>query len=206
MKQRKTQSSSGGAAQRRSGRSGQGGSRPLTLYTIGHSNRSFAEFLGLLAAHHIGCVVDVRAFPTSRRWPHFNREPLAAALQANGVRYEWIPTLGGRRHGGRADSPHTAWTVPAFRHYADYTETDEFARGLDQLLALTRGMRPAFMCAEALYWQCHRRLIADQLVVKGYRVLHIQTSERAVEHGLPDFARIVDGRLVYNGGTQLELI
>jgi uncharacterized protein (DUF488 family) len=121
------------------------------------------------------------------------------------VHYDWIPELGGRRHRGRPDSPHIAWTVAAFRNYADYTDTDEFAQGLDQLLALAGRRHTAFMCAEALYWQCHRRLIADQLVVRAYRVLHIQSRERAVEHHLPDFARVADGRIIYDRGAQLNL-
>ncbi len=178
----------------------------LRLYTIGHSNRPLDELLNLVAAHGVGGIADVRAFPSSRRWPHFNREPLAEALKAAGVHYDWIPALGGRRHRTCADSPHTGWTVVAFRNYADYTETDEFAQGLDQLLALARQRRTGFMCAEALYWQCHRRLIADRLVVTGHCVLHIQTHERAVEHRLPDFARVVDGRIIYDGGTQLEML
>jgi uncharacterized protein (DUF488 family) len=178
----------------------------LTIYTIGHSNRPLEDFLGLLEAHGMRGLADVRAFPMSRRWPHFNRDALAAALRAQAVRYEWLPALGGRRRQPRPDSPHTAWTVAAFRNYADHMETEEFARGLQQLLEMAAEQRTAFMCAEALYWQCHRRLIADQLVVRGYKVLHIQTRERAVEHRLPDFARVVDGRLIYDGGTQLAML
>lgn len=151
-------------------------------------------------------IADVRAFPSSRRWPHFNRKPLEQALHVRGVQYDWIPALGGRRHKGRPDSPHTAWTVAAFRNYADYTETGEFAEGLDQLLAAARQHRTAFMCAEALYWQCHRRLIADRLVVLGHHVLHIQTRDRVVEHRFPDFARVVDGRIIYDGNAQLEML
>lgn len=180
---------------------------PLTLYTIGHSNRPLEEFLALLEAHAIRCIADVRAFPSSRHWPHFNREPLAAALDAQGIRYLWIPALGGRRRGTpRADSPHTAWTVAAFRNYADHTGTEEFAQGFDQLLAAARAQRTAFMCAEALYWRCHRRLIADRLLVVGHQVLHIESRARAVAHRLPDFARVVDGRIIYDGGTQLEML
>lgn len=122
------------------------------------------------------------------------------------MHYDWIPALGGRRHKGRPDSPHSAWTVAAFRNYADFTETDEFARGIDQLLAAASERRTAFMCAEALYWQCHRRLIADHLIVMGHRVLHVQGGARAVEHRLPDFARVVGGRIVYDRGTQLDLV
>ncbi len=180
-------------------------SMALTLYTVGHSNRPPDDFFRLLEAHAIACVADVRAFPSSRRWPHFNREPLAAALQAHHIAYAWILRLGGRRHEPRPDSPHTAWTVAAFRNYADYMDTNEFARGLDELLALSERARTAFMCAEALYWRCHRRLIADRLIVLGHEVLHIDTVARAVPHHLPDFARVVDGRLIYDGGTQLEL-
>jgi len=178
----------------------------LTLYTIGHSNRPLDDFLDLVAAHDIRGIVDVRAFPSSRRWPHFNREPLAQALQVHRVEYDWLPALGGRRHKGRPDSPHTAWAVAAFRNYADYTDSEEFAQGLAALLALARQRRTAFMCAEALYWQCHRRLIADRLSVLGNRVLHIQTRDRAVEHRLPAFARVVDRRIIYDGGTQLEML
>ena len=174
----------------------------LTLYTIGHSNRPLDAFLDLVAAHDLRGIADVRAFPSSRRWPHFNREALAQALNARGVQYDWLPALGGRRHKGRPDSPHTAWTVAAFRNYADYSETDEFAHGLDELLAAAHQRRTAFMCAEALYWQCHRRLIADLLTVMGHHVLHIQTRDRAVEHRLPDFARVVDGRILYDRGAQ----
>jgi uncharacterized protein (DUF488 family) len=163
-------------------------------------------FLDLVAAHDLRGVADVRAFPTSRRWPHFNRQALAEALDRVRVQYDWIPALGGRRRKGRPESPHTAWTVAAFRNYADYTETDEFAQGLGQLLAAAQQRRTAFMCAESLYWQCHRRLIADRLVVLGHCVLHIQTRERAVEHHLPDFARVVGGRIIYDGKTQLAML
>jgi uncharacterized protein (DUF488 family) len=177
------------------------------LYSIGHSNRSLEAFLELIEAHAVRGIADVRAFPSSRRWPHFNREPLAAALKARGVGYEWMPRLGGRRHGPRRpDSPHTAWTVAGFRNYADYADTEEFSKGLEQLLALAETQRTAFMCAEALYWRCHRRLIADRLTVLGHRVLHIESPTHAAEHRLPDFARLVDGRLIYDGGTQLDLV
>ena len=179
---------------------------PLTLHTVGHSNHPLDAFLTLIDAHQVRCIADVRAFPASRRWPHFNREAVAAALNQRGIRYEWIPALGGRRHGGLPEgSPHTAWTVDAFRSYADHMASDEFATGLGQLVALAREGRTAFMCAEALYWRCHRRLIADYLVVLGHCVQHIDSATRVVQHKLPDFARVVDGRIIYDGGTQLEL-
>ena len=125
----------------------------LTLYTVGHSNHPLDAFLTLIGAHQVRVIADVRAFPTSRRWPHFNREALAATLEQRGIRYQWIPALGGRRRGGpRGDSPHTAWTVDAFRHYADHMASEEFATGIAQLVALAHHGTTAFMCAEALYW------------------------------------------------------
>ena len=160
----------------------------------------------LIEAHGLRRIADVRAFPSSRRWPHFNREPLAAALHAHGVRYAWIPGLGGRRRKRLPDSPHTAWTVAGFRNYADYMDTAEFSKALEELLDFAGQERAAFMCAEALYWRCHRRLISDQLVVLGHRVLHIENRDHALEHRLPDFARVVDGRLIYDRGAQLEMI
>jgi len=148
----------------------------------------------------VRCIADVRAFPTSRRWPHFSRVQLHHGLDQHGIRYEWLPALGGRRRSARADSPHTAWTVQAFRNYADYTETPEFADGLQQLLRAAANARTAFMCAEARYWQCHRRLIADRLVVEGYPVVHIESRTRLSAHRLPEFARVVDGHIIYDGG------
>src|SRR4030095_7800905 len=168
---------------------------------VGHSNHPLQLFESLLTAHEIRILVDVRAFPASRRWPPFCQSALRDTVAAPGIRYLWIPALGGRRK-GRSDSPHTAWTVPAFRHYADHTETAEFADGLLQLLTLAEEARTAFMCAEARYTQCHRRLIADQLVVAGHTVRHIESRTRATEHSLPVFARVVAGRLISEGATQ----
>lgn len=177
----------------------------VQLYSIGHSNHALDTFLALLEGHGIECIVDVRRFPTSRRWPHFNRPALEAALSARNTSYEWMEDLGGRRPASRKDSPHTAWKVEAFRHYADYTESEAFRLALEQLIVVGNQRRTAFMCAEALHWQCHRRLIADALQVRGYKVLHIQSPSRAVEHTLPDFARVVGERIVYDRGTQLSL-
>ena len=177
----------------------------LTLYSVGHSNRPLEAFLDLLAEQGIGLIADVRAFPASRRWPHFGKDALAQSLSEHGVCYEWLPALGGRRPRRDGVSPHVAWTVPAFRQYADYADTAEFAAGLAQLLDMAARTPTAFMCAEALYWQCHRRLIADRLVVAGHRVLHIEGAGRSAEHRLPSFARVVDGTIIYDGGTQLSL-
>jgi uncharacterized protein (DUF488 family) len=177
----------------------------LVLYSIGHSNHPPERFLELLRAHRVGCIADVRAFPASRRWPHFGREPLADRLADEAIDYEWLPALGGRRGRGRPNSPHTAWTVAAFRNYADHLESEEFRAGFDRLLGLAAARPTAFLCAEARWWQCHRRLIADRLVVEGHRVLHIASATRLSDHTLPDFARLEDGRLIYDRGTQLEL-
>jgi uncharacterized protein (DUF488 family) len=170
------------------------------LYTVGHSTHPIERFLKLLGEHRIATLADVRAYPSSRRWPHFNQEPLAAALGRAGVEYRWLKRLGGRRHSKRADSPHVAWTVAAFRSYADYTESAEFAEGLDELIAIAAAARTAIMCSEGLWWRCHRRLVSDQMMVRGWDVEHIMPDGKLTAHRLPDFASVVDGRIVYDGG------
>ena len=120
--------------------------------------------------HDIAVVADVRSFPSSRRWPHFNQEPLAASLTRAGIDYRWFKQLGGRRHGVRADSPHTAWEHPAFRSYADYADTVDFEQGLCELTAVAEKKRLAYMCSEGLWWRCHRRIISDHLTLRGWRV------------------------------------
>jgi uncharacterized protein (DUF488 family) len=169
------------------------------IWSIGHSNHPYETLESLLVGHGIRAVADIRAFPASRRLPHFNREAMAARLEASGIGYQWIPALGGRRSRARPDSPHRAWSVAAFRNYADHMETAEFVRGIEALTALARERPTAFLCAEALYWRCHRRLVADKLKSLGWRVLHIRGKEPPPEHEFPPFLRIVDGRLVYDG-------
>jgi uncharacterized protein (DUF488 family) len=147
----------------------------MTVFTIGHSTRSFDEFLALLREPGIECVVDVRRFPMSRRHPQFNAEALAASLAGAGIFYGHVPALGGRR-GKRVDgkeSPHTLWREESFRNYADYAETAPFRGALEDLLRLAREKRVAIMCAEAVWWRCHRRLIADYLLAAGVPVEHI---------------------------------
>lgn len=178
----------------------------LTIYTVGHSNHPYAELREALTSHGVESVVDVRAFPASRRWPQFNREPLRDALAADGIAYHWLADLGGRRGRVRHDSPHRAWTVAGFRNYADYMDTPEFASALAHLISLARERPLAYLCAEALYWQCHRRLISDRLLVEGYEVRHILGPGPTRPHQLPPFARIVGGRLIYDGNTQLDLV
>jgi uncharacterized protein (DUF488 family) len=170
--------------------------RPATIWTVGHSTRPLEAFLALLGAFGIRAVADVRRFPGSRRHPQYGRDALAAALAAHGIAYRWIPALGGRRN-PRPDSPNTGWRNPAFRGYADYTASAEFAAGLDELLALARGAPTAIMCAEAQWWRCHRSIIADVLRVRGIEVVHIADAKRCTVHPYTAPARIVDGRLSY---------
>ena len=171
---------------------GQGG----RIYTIGHGNRTFDEFVDALRTHDIGQLVDVRSFPGSRRNPQFGREAFARSLPADGIAYLWMKDLGGRRR-AQPESPNTGWRVEGFRAYADYMGTPEFAAALDELIRLSRATPTAYMCAERLWWQCHRRLISDALTVRGMEVLHILDANKADPHKLTDFLRVDDGRLVY---------
>ena len=150
-----------------------------TIWTIGHSNRTFDDFALALHEPDIELVVDVRRFPGSRRLPQFASEALQAVLESRGIAYHWLPALGGRRRPD-PDSPNTGWTHPAFRAYADHVETEEFAEGLTELLMLSGGLRTAIMCAEALWWRCHRRLIADVLVSLGAHVVHLFAPGKSV--------------------------
>lgn len=172
----------------------------LTAWTLGHSNHSLEKFLQILEAHNIKLVIDVRRFPASRKWPHFNAAALAESLPAKGITYAGMPELGGRRK-ARPDSPHTAWRVEAFRGYADFTDTREFREGLEKVMALARERRAAVMCAEALPWRCHRSLIADALAARGWEVIDILSEKEARPHKLPDFARVEGERVVYDGGV-----
>jgi uncharacterized protein (DUF488 family) len=171
------------------------------VYSVGHSNLAADDFFARLAPIGVRTLVDVRAFPGSRRHAHFGREALAAASPAQGIAYHWMPALGGRRGEATTPSPHVAWEVPAFRNYADYADTAEFAAALADLEELARTAPTAVMCAEALWWRCHRRLIADRLLVAGWDVQHIGGGARSTPHRLPDFARVADGRLVYDRGA-----
>jgi uncharacterized protein (DUF488 family) len=150
----------------------------------------------VLDAYGIELVVDVRRFPGSRRLPQFSGDALGASLEAHGIAYRWLAALGGRR---RPDAASTSpgWRHPAFRAYADHVATEEFAAGLMELLMLAQGLRTAVMCAEVLWWRCHRRIIADVLVVIGVEVIHIRDVGTAEAHRLELPARVVDGRLTY---------
>ena len=146
----------------------------MVVFTIGHSTRTIAAFLALLREAEIDCLVDVRRFPGSRRHPQFNAEALSQSVPEAGILYRHLPSLGGRRGGARnKKSPHTLWREEAFRNYADYTETAEFREGFEALQALAAEHRVAIMCAEAVWWRCHRRIIADHLIAAGVSVMHI---------------------------------
>jgi uncharacterized protein (DUF488 family) len=171
-----------------------------TVWTIGHSTRALDEFLDLLSAHSIEALADVRRYPGSRRWPHFAKEPLQIELEARGVVYQWFPELGGRR-APAPDSPNTAWRSAAFRGYADYMATESFAQGLIGLVNLASGLRTAIMCAEAVWWRCHRGLIADVLRWLRFEVVHVLGPVSTSPHPYTGAARIIRGRLSYSAGA-----
>ena len=175
----------------------------LTIWTIGHSTRSIREFLDSLGQHGLRAVADVRRYPASRTFPHFNREPLAAALATAGIAYESFAELGGRRS-RQPGSANTAWRDPGFQGYADYMETAAFLTGLDRLLRYAEHRPTAIMCAEALWWRCHRGLIADALKAAGHTVVHILDGSTQ-EHPYTAAARIVDGRLSYRNAAEADL-
>jgi uncharacterized protein (DUF488 family) len=154
-----------------------------TVWTIGHSTRSFEDFLELLERHGIETLVDVRHYPSSRRYPHFNGAPLAERLAAAGVEYAHEVDLGGRRR-PLADSPNTYWRHPQFRGYADYQATPAYRAALERLIERANRRPTAIMCAEAVPWRCHRQLIADSLALRGFEVRHIMTPEKADLHVL----------------------
>jgi uncharacterized protein (DUF488 family) len=169
---------------------------PASIWTIGHSTRSIEEFLGLLAGSGIEVIADVRSFPGSRTYPQYGREALEATLRTHAISYHWLPALGGRRRAS-PDSPNRAWRNPSFRGYADYMSTPEFAQGLGQLLKISNKARTALMCSEAVWWRCHRSMIADALRVRGVEVVHILDAKHSVVHPMTSPARIMRGALSY---------
>lgn len=166
------------------------------IWTIGHSTRTLEEFLGLLGHYAIQALADIRRFPGSRRYPYFQRDELAVSLPAHGIAYHWLPQLGGRR-AARRDSRNTAWHNASFQGYADYMDSPEFAGGVAELLDFARGRRTTVMCAEAVWWRCHRSMLADLLSVRGIEVIHIIDARHATPHPYTAPARIVDGQLTY---------
>jgi uncharacterized protein (DUF488 family) len=190
-----------------------------TLWTIGHSTRELDAFLALLTENKIESLADVRRFPGSRRHPHFNREALSATLQNAGITYTHFPTLGGRRTVAGVSDPgrtvprvsdparpkatnNTAWRVAAFAAYADYMLTEDFKSAFKELQTLATQKRTAIMCAEALPWRCHRRLIADQFIAQNWTVLDIVSRNTVKTHELPTFATITAGQVTYPGDSR----
>ena len=170
-----------------------------TVYTIGHSTRTLDELVAALQAHHIATLVDIRAFPASRRLPHFNRESLERTLPEAGISYAWMKSLGGRRPKLRDDSPNIAIRNDSFRNYADYMLTAEFEQAMEELIASAEDSRTAYMCAERVYFRCHRMLVSDWLVAHGHEVMHIDGTGPLKPHRLTAEARMVEGKLIYRG-------
>ncbi len=174
-----------------------------TLYTIGHSTRTLDELIEALHAHSVQTLADIRSFPMSRRLPHFNRESLEKTLPAAGIQYIWMKNLGGRRKTIRNDSPHIALRNSSFRNYADYMLTDEFQLAAASLVRTAEQSRSAYMCAERVYFNCHRMLVSDWLTAHGNEVIHIDGTGPAKTHQLLAEARVINGELIYRGDLLL---
>ena len=177
--------------------------KPLPVWTIGHSTRPISELTAALGAFEIQVLADVRSFPGSRRYPQFGKAELAAALAEVGIEYQHFRELGGRRH-ARSGSQNIAWRNDAFRGYADYMETEDFRAGIARLCELARTRRTAMMCAEAVWWRCHRGLISDYLKASGVEVIHILGAKHSEGHPFTSAARIVGGELSYRALLQDE--
>jgi uncharacterized protein (DUF488 family) len=175
---------------------------PRPVYTIGHSTRSLEELVELLRAQDVTRLIDIRTVPKSRHNPQFNRDELPESLTPYGIAYEHMAALGGLRH-ARSDSPNTAWENASFRGYADYMLTEEFAAALQELIDKSQAETVAIMCAEAVPWRCHRRMVADAVVARGIEVLHIYTAGKAEAHTMTPWARI-DGTTVSYPGLAFE--
>jgi uncharacterized protein (DUF488 family) len=171
-----------------------------TLYTIGHSTRLLDDLIAVLRAHGVERLADIRSFPMSRKWPQFNRDNLERELPKNAIEYVWMKPLGGRRKKIRQDSPNTALRSESFRNYADYMLTPEFRDAAAELVRMAGQKSTAYMCAERVYFRCHRMMLSDYLVAHGHTVMHIDSAGPARPHQLMDVARVVKGELIYNGG------
>lgn len=166
------------------------------LWTIGHSTHSLQEFIALLNAYHIEMLVDVRSLPGSNKFPHFNKESLEISLSKEGISYQHLLALGGRRKVSK-NSKNTAWNNLSFRGYADYMATEGFKNGIEELKKLAENKKVAIMCSEVLWWRCHRSMIADELKSGGWTVIHILSLSKSEEHPYTAPAKIVDGKLSY---------
>jgi uncharacterized protein (DUF488 family) len=169
-----------------------------TIWTIGHSTRSFPDFLAILKEASVKCLADIRHYPGSKRYPHFNRETLQSLLNASGIKYMHFKDLGGRRKPLKG-SLNEAWKNSAFRGYADYMETDHFRFAIDELESVALDMRTALMCSEAVWWRCHRALVSDYLKARGWKVLHLMGEGKVQEHPYTSVARLDNGKLSYHG-------
>jgi uncharacterized protein (DUF488 family) len=176
----------------------------FSLFTLGHSTRTFDELVAICRGHGVRVVADVRRFPGSRRSPHFARQALEGSLPAEGIAYQWIAALGGRRRRPKG-APPSAWRVEAFAAYADHINTPEFRAGFEQVLAMLAAGPTAVMCAEASPYRCHRRLISDWAELHGIAVVHLLDQRRAERHRLTPFARLAGDDVRYDEGAQLEL-
>jgi len=172
------------------------------IWTIGHSTRTLDHFISMLHSFSIETLADVRSFPGSKRYPHFNKEALETSLPASGISYIHIKTLGGRRPVDR-QSKNTAWKHPAFRGYADYMQTDDFKKGIAGLEEIASKKRTAYMCSEAVWWRCHRSLVSDYLKLNGWTVYHIMEVNKKEEHPYTKPAKIVNGKLSYESDDLL---
>jgi len=174
------------------------------IWTVGHSTRTIDEFVAALESHGIKLLVDIRSLPGSKRYPQFNKEALSASLHKAGIRYEHFVELGGRRK-APPNSRNIAWRNASFRGYADYMETEEFQKGIERLVDLAKEVgSTAIMCAEAVWWRCHRALVSDYLKARGIEVMHIIDAKRSDPHPYTSAARIVDGELSYRSESLLQ--
>ncbi len=171
--------------------------RHKTIWSIGHSTRTLDEFTDMLRSFQITVVADIRSYPGSRRYPQFNKEALEISLPENHIQYIHLKKLGGRRK-VVPDSKNIAWRHPAFRGYADYMETDDFKQGIKELEDIALKQRTAFMCSEAVWWRCHRSMVADYLKVHGWKVMHIMAVNKEEEHPYTKPAKIINGELSYS--------
>ena len=169
----------------------------FTIWTLGHSNLPIEGFLERLECYEIAAIADVRRFPGSRRQPQYSKDVFPSSLTEHGITYRWFEALGGRRRPS-PESSNTAWRNTSFRGYADYMGTEEFQRAVEQLLEFAREQRTALMCAEVLWWRCHRALVSDVLRLRGVRVIHILDLGKTVEHPFTSPARVVEGQLTYS--------
>ena len=178
-------------------------SKQHIIFTIGHSTRTPEEFIQFLKNFEIKLLADIRSYPGSKRFPHFNKEALQRTLSENNILYQHFPALGGRRKANK-DSKNTAWKNSAFRGYADYMETDDFKNAILELEAVALKKTTAYMCSEAVWWRCHRSLVSDHLKWKGWQVMHIMGENKIQEHPYTSPAKIVNGQLSYTA-EQLDM-